>query len=248
MKMKITITKALIIDEPWISKILRGEKDWEMRSIQTKHRGLFGLIRKGSGQVVGIANLINVSGKYSNDGLALNIAHHHVGPEIYENPDYKWRYAWEMADVKLLDEPVAYIHKNGAVTWVTLDTAAVENIARQVDGELLSSNTDEALKQSSEAFKAIQIPVTSTAKEIQAIKRIEIGLTLVPVAKDGSVFSPETANNKGVYTVGNKGDQKKFGNFNEALDYLKSMSTARWRRKNSNGTPGIVTAVNWIES
>ena len=93
------ITKALIIDEPWISKILNGEKDWEMRSTNCKHRGPFGLVRKGSGQVVGIANLTSVSGPYSNAELAEHHRHHHVGPDMYENPDYKWRHAWELADI-----------------------------------------------------------------------------------------------------------------------------------------------------
>jgi len=45
--------RALIIDEPWISKILSGEKTLEMRSRHTKIRGRIGLIRKGSGLIVG---------------------------------------------------------------------------------------------------------------------------------------------------------------------------------------------------
>lgn len=152
-----------------------------------------------------------------------------------------------MTGVKPLEKPVSYIHKSGAVTWVTLDTAAVENIARQLGGELFSINNNEAPKQLTEVFKTIQIPAAPAAKEIQAIKTLINDFNLVPVAKDGSVFSPDTANNKGTYTVGNKGDEKKFRNFNEALDFLKSMPTARWRRKNSNGTLGIVTAVDWVE-
>jgi hypothetical protein len=51
--------KATIIREPWISLILRGEKTWEMRSQPAAHRGLIGLIRKGSGHVVAAAQLVN---------------------------------------------------------------------------------------------------------------------------------------------------------------------------------------------
>lgn len=51
------VTKGLVIAEPWIDFILRAEKSWEMRSAGTSFRGWFGLIRKGSGTVVGIAEL-----------------------------------------------------------------------------------------------------------------------------------------------------------------------------------------------
>lgn len=54
--------KGLIIDEPWIGKILRGEKVWEMRTTATAVRGRIALIRKGSGTVVGTANLIDSIG------------------------------------------------------------------------------------------------------------------------------------------------------------------------------------------
>lgn len=54
--------KALIIDEPWISRMLDGSKTWEMRSRSTENRGRFALIRKGSGQVVGVAELAGCRG------------------------------------------------------------------------------------------------------------------------------------------------------------------------------------------
>jgi hypothetical protein len=40
--------KGLVIDEPWISLIISGEKTWEMRSRNTVVRGRIALIRKGS--------------------------------------------------------------------------------------------------------------------------------------------------------------------------------------------------------
>ena len=47
----MSITKALIVADPWIEYLLNGTKDWEMRSSGASHRGWFGLIRKGSGAV-----------------------------------------------------------------------------------------------------------------------------------------------------------------------------------------------------
>ena len=51
--------KGLIIREPWIGMILAGRKTWEMRSRQTPYRGRIGLIRKGTGMVVGIAEIVD---------------------------------------------------------------------------------------------------------------------------------------------------------------------------------------------
>jgi len=54
------VRKGLVIDTPWISHILAGQKDWEMRSEATSHRGWFGLIWKGMGCVYGVARLVEV--------------------------------------------------------------------------------------------------------------------------------------------------------------------------------------------
>jgi hypothetical protein len=55
-------TKGLVIKSPYIDRILAGTKSWEMRSSATKVRGPIALIKQGSGQVVGIANLVDVKG------------------------------------------------------------------------------------------------------------------------------------------------------------------------------------------
>jgi len=72
------------------------------------------------------------------------------------------------------------------------------------------------------------------------------GNSSLPQAKDGTKFTVETRNTKGIYTVGEKGDEQKFGDFNEALAYLKTMTKAKWRRPNANGNWGIVSAVDWV--
>ena len=63
---------------------------------------------------------------------------------------------------------------------------------------------------------------------------------LVPYAADGTCFNPELASSRdGSFAV------KRFGTFSEALEYLRSMETAKWRRPNSAGNWGIVSAVKW---
>jgi hypothetical protein len=256
------ITKALVIDEPWVSKILNGEKDWEMRSTNAHFRGRFGLIRKGSGLVVGVATLSDVSGPYSNDDIAFHAEHHRVGPDLYLQSDYKWRMAWHLEDVRKLAQPVRYQHKNGAVTWVELDDDAVEEIAAQL-GDSLSTNVisvppprqADAKKPvvagtmggviRSQTFAQLKTPVTP---EVAPAKERVIAVGTVPQAKDGTQFTPAMCNNKGTYTVGEKGDEKKFQSYAEALAYLKSMPKAKWRRPNPVGNWGIVSAVAWVSA
>ncbi|WP_050312399.1 helix-turn-helix domain-containing protein [Yersinia intermedia] len=69
---------------------------------------------------------------------------------------------------------------------------------------------------------------------------------LVPYAADGTCFHPGLASSRdGSFGVGDKTAQKRFGSFSEAIEYLRSMETAKWRRMNSSGNWGIVSAVRW---
>lgn len=247
--MKAKITRALIIDEPWIIRIINGEKDWEMRSTSSRIRGPVGLIRKGSLQVVGIADFHHVSGPYDNEKLVANTHHHTIPSVMFDEPGYKWRFAWEFRDAQPLNVPVSYKHKNGAVTWVELNHEATEMIAQQLSGlrnQVCEIQVEQKLAEKVANIESVR-HVEKLADVVPTAAILSDGLTLVPVAKDGSLFSPETCNNNGVYTVGDKGDEQKFRNFQEALDYLKSMPVAKWRRPNVKGNFGIVTAVEWVE-
>tara|TARA_Y100000782_G_scaffold111396_1_gene139449 strand:- start:841 stop:4593 length:3753 start_codon:yes stop_codon:yes gene_type:complete len=66
----------------------------------------------------------------------------------------------------------------------------------------------------------------------------------VPVAKDGSRFDESCCRN-GKYMVGEKGDERPFISYSKALDYLRSMPVAKWRRPNEAGNWGIVSAAYW---
>ena len=114
----IEIHKALIIDKPWIDYILELIKTWEMRSRSTKMRGYIGLIEKGSGHIVGIANLTDSLEEMTPDELQANFDKHQVPygdrPELL-----KWNKPWVLSDVQRI-EPVKYQHKQGAVIWVNV--------------------------------------------------------------------------------------------------------------------------------
>ena len=121
------IEKALIVDEPWITKIMNGTKIWEMRSTSTKQRGWIGLIKKGSGHVVGVTRMIGAEGPLSDQGMIDNADKHHIPSDVFLTGKFsKHRHAWIMSRAVRLIRPVRYFHKSGAVIWVALDQQVSE--------------------------------------------------------------------------------------------------------------------------
>ncbi len=126
------ITSGLIIAQPWINKIINGEKDWEMRTKHCKKRGYIGLIEKGTGMVVAIAKLTKSTGPYSRQDMLNNPHRHGIPKEMINSGEVdQWQYAWNLEYIKKLTPAVSYQHKSGAVTWVTLDRQAQEAIYSQ---------------------------------------------------------------------------------------------------------------------
>jgi hypothetical protein len=135
------VTKGLIIADPWIGYILGGTKDWEMRSSGASHRGWFGLIRKGTGAVYGVAKLIEVGVPLSPSEMIATFEHHRIPERMIRSGEVgKWNTPWKLADVRRLDRPVPYRHKSGAVTWVDLDDAAIDGISSQFEVGITASD------------------------------------------------------------------------------------------------------------
>lgn len=72
----------------------------------------------------------------------------------------------------------------------------------------------------------------------------------IPMAKDGTYFSPEHKyehkyKHSGCYRIGPKENEQTFENYLEALEVLNSMETPMWRRPGARGRWGIVTGVTW---
>ena len=61
---------GLIIREPWIGYILSGAKTWEMRTTPTLRRERIGLIRKGTGLVIGVAAATTSASEIATAGVA----------------------------------------------------------------------------------------------------------------------------------------------------------------------------------
>lgn len=128
------ITKGLVVDDPWIGYILDGTKTWEMRSRRVSYRGWFGLIRKGTGMIYGVARLIDVRPPLSVEEMVAAYEKHRI-PEsmIRAGVVAKWTTPWVLADVRPFSTPVLYHHPSGAVSWVELDPQVTDAIATQLD-------------------------------------------------------------------------------------------------------------------
>lgn len=126
--------KGLIIDSPHIERILSGEKTWEMRSRNCQIRGLIGLIKKGSGQVVGVVEIIGVRGLLTRDDLIANLDKHRRTMEQLDDPRFsKWNIAWLLDKARPLPRPVSYVHPKGAQSWINLDYKVRCAISKQIE-------------------------------------------------------------------------------------------------------------------
>lgn len=113
--------KGLVVKEPWIDKILDGDKTWEIRGSNTKVRGTIALIKSGTGMIYGTVEIIDS---------------HFIGPfDIVCNKDkhciqnvtiinYDYPHAWVLRNPVKYDKPIPYNHPQGAVIWVNLPDVA----------------------------------------------------------------------------------------------------------------------------
>ena len=112
---------ALLVKEPWVTLLCRGEKTWELRGARTHKRGRVALVAsRTGGWVVGGATLVDCHGPLTPAELAATEALHRV-PQGASPGRYAQTYAWEFADATELAASVRYKHPAGAVIWVSLD-------------------------------------------------------------------------------------------------------------------------------
>ncbi|NOQ17590.1 MAG: ASCH domain-containing protein [Methyloprofundus sp.] len=123
-------SKGLIIKSPYIDRILAGTKTWEMRSSSTKIRGPIALIKQGTGEIIGVANLVDVKGPLDAQDKREAIDKHQISIDRLESGETdKWHTAWVLGNAQPLIMPVRYQHPNGAVIWVNLELQVQDKLA-----------------------------------------------------------------------------------------------------------------------
>jgi hypothetical protein len=113
--------KGLLIRPPWIDRILAGEKTWELRSRRTHLRERIALIEAGAGRVVGTAEVVGCEGPLDAAALVRSRGRHLASPQQVGSLGYTQTFAWVLANVRRLDEPLPYRHPVPATIWVTLN-------------------------------------------------------------------------------------------------------------------------------
>lgn len=107
---------------------------------------------------------------------------------------------------------------------------------------LLSNEAARAWLEGRDCFLAT-LTEAPEADRVDSIDEV-VDPIFLPVARDGSMFTPDVYRG-GLYQVGEKGNERHYDIFDEALADLQAMSVAKWRRPNSEGNWGIVSAVEW---
>jgi len=129
----MNITKGLVVADPWIGYLLDGTKTWEMRSKRVSFRGWFGLIRKGTSAVYGVARLVDVCPALSVQEMIDAYDKHRIPEEMIQSGEVsKWTTPWVLSDIRKLPRPISYNHPYGAVSWVELEVGVTDEIAAQL--------------------------------------------------------------------------------------------------------------------
>ena len=124
------LLKGLVISEPWYDLILSGKKSWEMRSRITHYRGPLAVIRKGSGMVGGIIDVVDCIPDQREAEYEASEPCHCIPPERHKQFAAQYPVAWVITNARRLSKPVPYSHKKGAQSRVVLsvdETSAVRN-------------------------------------------------------------------------------------------------------------------------
>lgn len=112
---------GLIIREPWLGKILDGTKNWEMRTSPAPRRGRIALIRKGTGLVVGTAEITDSLPPLDAVTLAATRDRHGI-PATFDTEVLAagWVHPWVLRNVRRLHRPIPAGQTPGQVIWYPL--------------------------------------------------------------------------------------------------------------------------------
>lgn len=132
-----------------------------MRRAACHQKRQIALVRKGSGQVVGVADC-------AGSLPALAAAYRAAEPRHRIPVDWQaqafadgWRTPWAIDNARPLDRPVAFAHRSGAVIWVNLDPMVAEAVAAQASALYASVREVQANPRSSGSDELRTPPVSS---------------------------------------------------------------------------------------
>jgi predicted kinase len=126
------VMRALLIRSPHIEKILEGKKIWEIRGSRTDVREQVGLVRSGSGTIIGVCDVVDCIPILTDEQFRRNARKAGSKPSEVSLGHYKNTFAWVLANPQYLKAPVPYKHPTGAIIWVKLDAQVEKAVQRAV--------------------------------------------------------------------------------------------------------------------
>jgi N12 class adenine-specific DNA methylase len=113
--------RGLVIGKEWASKIIQGNKIWELRKQGTNIRERFAIIAQGTKTIIGTVELIDCLGPLSPSEMIGNIEK--MGQTLEETErdiSDGYVHAWVLSNPIAFKHPVPYHHPSGAQSWVNL--------------------------------------------------------------------------------------------------------------------------------
>lgn len=125
---------ALIVRDGPLEMILSGRKTWEMRKTHTRKRGRIALVKKGTGKIYGVADIIGSHGPLSDETMTRTSHLHGIELGRLQDPQVsQYRFAWVLANVRRLEQPVPYEHPKGAQLFVRIDPKTSRDVQDQAE-------------------------------------------------------------------------------------------------------------------
>lgn len=129
-------TRGLLIQPEPLDKILKGRKTLELRSAHNRQLGTIALIRKGSKQIEGVADIVESIGPMDEQEMHRRCSDHGVEPHRIPDMMAKgWTIGWRLVNVKRLVRPVPYVHRG--MSRVNLDEQAIVELRQALPSALL---------------------------------------------------------------------------------------------------------------
>ncbi|MBZ9755259.1 hypothetical protein LB524_08170 [Mesorhizobium sp. ESP6-5] len=147
------------------------------------------------------------------------------------------------ASRRALDEGHGSIDPTSLATFAGLSVGRVHNLMSGKDAQFASENGRIPVEQAAAWLAGRSAFWPSIWQEPKDAADTSERFR-VPVASDGTIFHPGLRRRSG-FMVGEKGSERLFDTFDQALAALHEIREPRWRRPNAQGNWGIVKATGW---
>ena len=139
-----------------------------MRRTGCRYRGPIALIRKGSGQVVGTAEVVDSLQAITTATEYADAESKHGIPPARQKQAFEdgWRTPWVLQNAQALPVAVPYSHPSGAVIWVNLDEKVAAVVVDQLRAGKPPMSVHRAVKTHAARTSEAQAKRTGTTREV----------------------------------------------------------------------------------